>query len=378
MRLGPTSPHKIAEKTQSQPLARGNLALSTQSGQASKAPHADVMEHPASQRSKALPLSRRLLRTWKTEYRAQVNDGELESAVSALFAYHHDMGFFGIRHEGQKLETGLGPDDDLEIFLAPNRKDGQTPSCGCPFCKTSAPVRRVAAWRDWQVLPNAYPYAPAHSRHTLLAWDGHREQTTDAGILKDVLAFQRLVGSNEQPITMHFNGRAGNSQQHLHWHASRETIPVEAWLDERIAETETLRASARGHVKTWEKGRFSGLVIEGDEAYVAKWGARLTEVVAKDDDTVGKYNLLALPQKNGRARLVILARRDGEDLPSFGGAWAAGGRAVRYENELPKDAEQNFLDAAEENVVHPDEIEALRSAATSGLESSLLALRLAR
>jgi hypothetical protein len=380
MRSGPTFHHINASRQQSRPLSVGNLAMQVKGNAEAATPSAFIAKARKSTKflPAKIPVTRRLLQAWKTDYRAAITDGELSAGVSALFAYHHDQGFFGIRHDGQKLEEGLGPDQDLEIFLAPNRKDGQTESCGCPFCIKSAPVRRVATWRSWQVLPNAYPYAPAHSQHTLLAWEGHREQTTDPNILTDVFAYQRLVGTTERPITMHFNGTAGNSQQHLHWHATREVIPVQEWIDEGIADTEVLRRGPAGDVKTWEKGLFSGILIEGDEAYVAKWGARLTNVVAEDDDTVGKYNLLALPPKQGRARLVIMARRAGDDLPAMGGAWAAGGRAVRYEKKMPEGAEQKYLDAAAQGVVHPDEIEALTPAARAGLECSLLALRLAR
>lgn len=375
MRAGRT-PRHIARP----PVVEGNLARKAE-------PRADaaVAKGPAvDRRPQAAPpkaaVSARLFQAWKSDFAAPVADGELKEAVDALFFHHHDKGFFGVRHEGQVLEQGLGPDDDLEIFLAPNRKADKEKDelCGCPFCVDSAPVRRVAEWRSWQVLPNAYPYAPAHSQHTLLAWQGHREQTTDADIVRDVLSFQQLTRSDERPVTMHFNGTAGNSETHLHWHATRERIPLEGWLDDGEAELETLRRTPEGAVQTWEKDSFSGVLVEGDDAFVARWGARLTKVVAADDDTVGRYNLLALPRKDGRARFVILARRAGEDLPAMGGAWAAAGRAVRYETELPDTAEQDFLDAAEVNVVHPDEIEALRGAATQGLESSVLALRLAR
>jgi hypothetical protein len=361
MRAGATRTHTAYP-------VRGSLALKPQVVE-SGAP-----ARPQLQAERLAPerVGRRLFRNWKSEYKSAVADGELRQAVNALFHYHHDKQFFGIRHEGMQLHEGLGPDGELEVFLAPNRKDGKTESCGCPFCVDSAEDHKALAWRDWRIIVNKFPYAPAQSHHTVLAWEGHREQGCGPKVLEGVLAYQRLVDDG-RGTTMHFNGTAGNSESHLHWHASREEIPVERWLDDDTADERVLRRMPGGEISSFTRGPFGGFVVEGDESFVAKWGSRLVDVVAKDDDTDGRYNLLALPQKDGKARLVILPRRfvpDDEELPRLGGAWAAGGREVRYEAELTEDADDEMLAGAQLHVVRPEEIEgvdALLKAPESGV-----------
>lgn len=305
-------------------------------------------------------VSRRVLADWRERSVALVNDAEVASAADLLFLYHHDRGFFGRRFEGLEVVRGLGAESDLEVTLAPNRKDGHVEGDGCPFCKSHFPEQRALAWRGWQLLVNAYPYADAHSRHTVIASSGHRPQSFDADVLRDMVELQRLLARHRgQPVTMHYNGTAGNSEQHLHWHATHERLPVERWLDEGRAETEVLRRGADGTVATWAKGDFAGLVFEGDAAFVGRWAARVVKGLDDDPLTAGRYNMLLLPTKGSEARLVLVPRRAlpaGEETPKMGGAWAVGGREVRYEPELPADAAEKLTAAAKVHVVRPDEL----------------------
>lgn len=314
--------------------------------------------------SDSASVTRQVLATWRNHTVAAVTDAEVAAATDLLFLYHHDRGFFGRRFEGLEVVRGLGEAGDLEITLAPNRKDGHIEGDGCPFCKSHFPEQRALAWRSWQLLVNAYPYADAHSRHTVIASQGHRPQSFDADVLRDMVELQRLLaGHRGQPVTMHYNGTAGNSEQHLHWHATHERLPVERWLDEGSAETEVLRRGPDGSVATWAKGDFAGLVLEGDTAFVGRWAARIVQGLDDDPLTAGRYNMLLLPAKGTQARLVLVPRRalaEGEDAPKMGGAWAVGGREVRYEHELPEDAADKLTAAARVHVVRPEELRWLK------------------
>jgi hypothetical protein len=305
-------------------------------------------------------VSARLLELWTDEYRVPVGDDELRGALDALHGYHNAKGFFEDRYEGTRVVGGLGDDADLEVMLAPNRKSGMKPSCGCPFCRQTAPVGRTFNWRSWRALPNAYPYAPAASQHTVLAFEGHKEQTCGPQILADMIAYQAFVDDG-RGVTMHYNGTAGNSQKHLHWHSSQERLPVERWLDEGDVELTDLRSTAQGRVASYTHDEFSGLLVEGDPAFVSRWGARLTDKLATDDKTGGRYNLLLLPQKNGKARLVVVPRRvPADDMPPLGGAWAVVGRDVKYAHQVPDDYAATLQDAAYAHIVRADEFEWLR------------------
>lgn len=307
-----------------------------------------------------MSVARQVLSTWREQTTASVTDAQLGEATDALFLYHHDRGFFGKRFEGLRVERGLGEGGELEVTLAPNRKDGHVEGDGCPFCQSHFPEQRSLAWRGWQVLVNAYPYADAHSRHTVIAALGHRPQSFDADTLRDMAGLQRLLTQHRgQPVTMHYNGTAGNSEKHLHWHASHERLPVERWLDEGTADVKALRRGADGTVASWSQGAFAGLLLEGSAAFVGRWAARVTKGLDDDPLTAGRYNMLLLPTQDERVRLVLVPRRalpKGEETPKMGGAWAVGGREVRYEEALAEGAVEQLEQAARAHVVRPEEL----------------------
>jgi hypothetical protein len=303
-------------------------------------------------------VSRRLLHAWKDDYLSRVDDGELRAALDTLHLYHHDKQFFVNRFEGTQVVGGLGEDGDLEVMLAPNRKSGMKPSCGCPFCRTTDRTGgRGLSWRGWRVLPNAYPYAPAQSQHSVLAFEGHREQTCDPKVLADMIAYQAHVDDG-RGVTMHYNGTAGNSQKHLHWHSSQERLPIERWLDEGDVDLKDLRATPEGRVAQYRHGAFSGLLVEGEASFVSRWGARLADKLATDDKTGGRYNMLLLPQKDGKARLVVVPRRaPSDDMPKLGGAWAVVGRDVKYTHDVPDGYAQDLETRAHANTVRAEELD---------------------
>lgn len=325
-------------------------------------------------------ITRQVLAEWRERPVASVDDAQVAAAADLMFLYHHDRGFFGRRFEGLRVARGLGEDGSLEVTLAPNRKDGHVDGDGCPFCQSHFPEQRALAWRDWQLLVNAYPYADAHSRHTVIASRGHRPQGFDADALRDMTTLQRLLTKHRgQPVTMHYNGTAGNSEQHLHWHATHERLPVERWLDEGQAETAVLRRGAEGAVSTWAKGAFAGLVLEGSEAFVGRWAARIVKGLDDDPLTAGRYNMLLLPAQGEEVRLVLVPRRalaSGDETPKMGGAWAVGGREVVYEHEVPADAAEKLTAAARAHVVRPEELAWLKPLLTKP-ESGVLFARFA-
>lgn len=324
----------------------------------------DRVTASATKSGQEVSAARHVLSQWRTQTHATVTDGEVGEAADALFLYHHDLGFFGKRFLGLRVERGLGDDGELEVTLAPNRKDGKVEGDGCPFCQSHFKEQRSLAWRGWSLMVNAYPYADAHSRHTVIAALGHRPQSFDADTLRDMAGLQKLLEQHRgQPITMHYNGTAGNSERHLHWHASHERLPVERWLSQGTADVTALRRGADGTVSSWSKGEFAGLVLEGNAAFVGRWAARIVKGLDDDALTAGRYNMLLLPTDDDSVRMVLVPRRDlpqGEETPKMGGAWAVGGREVMYEESLPEGAAEHLKAAARAHVVRPEELSWLR------------------
>lgn len=364
MRLGSEALLRAPARPLTRPADAAPSASAPGPVAASAAAHADRFAPGTAPPTAPGSVARAVLAEWRERPVATVTDAQLGSAADVLFLYHHDRGFFGRRFEGMRVERGLGDDGSLEVTLAPNRKDGKVDGDGCPFCKSHFPDQRALAWRGWQLIVNAYPYADAHSRHTVIAYGGHRPQSFDADVLRDMAELQRLLARHRgQPVTMHYNGTAGNSEQHLHWHASHERLPVERWLDEGVAKTEVLRRGADGSVAAWSKGDFAGLALTGSAAFVGRWATRIVKGLDDDPRTAGRYNMLLLPSEGDEVRLVLVPRRalpEGEETPKMGGAWAVGGREVVYEHELPADAAEKLVEAARAHVVRPEELSWLR------------------
>lgn len=96
-------------------------------------------------------------------------------------------------------------------------------------------------WRDSLLVVNAYPYAPAESQHTVIASAGHLPQSFSTKLLGDMIDLQGLLGPDRM---LHYNGIAGNSEQHLSWQASKERLLLERVRDAGRLPLEELRRDA--------------------------------------------------------------------------------------------------------------------------------------
>jgi hypothetical protein len=311
----------------------------------------------------------------RASYLTPVHDGELKDGVQALLFHHNVTGYFEGRTAGMRAED-LG---DVEVMLTPNRMKNRGPKpCGCPFCQSPAPAEtkeRGLSWRDWRVLPNKFPYA---KDHLVLSTEGHVDQGFRTGDLANMLDFQRAMGGD---VSMHFNGKAGNSQSHLHWHAERETFAVERWLDAGELDTTSLRRSPDGTLSTFDRAGtpHAGFLVEGSDAFVTRWAGRVLEKLEKDPDH--EYNVIVLKPKDGRARVVVGARtKESAKVEAAGvvagmGAMGVVGRPVVWEDGVPEGFAEEYLRKAARCVARPsdfpwiDELRAMPS-------SSWLAARL--
>jgi tartrate-resistant acid phosphatase type 5 len=306
-------------------------------------------------------------------YKVAVSDGDLTPGLDALFAHHHDNNFFGRRLDDMSLQTAHTSRGEVEFQLVPHRRYDSNKSGldkgsqGSPFALESEPVARVLNWRGWRVLPNRYPYAPKESRHVVLAKEGYEEQSFSPAILADMIDYQRLAPSAH---TMHYNGIAGNSQQHLHWHASDEVMPLERLIDDGSLKLNVRRASLAGQVATYDDGFYQGLHVEGSKDFVVRWASRLIDAIDADPTTRGHYNLLLLQSKSpGHSRLVIVPRNadsitqeiDGLGRLSYG-AYGVAGRGVIIKDEMPEQAVESFVQQAEHTIVSPAAIPGINKA----------------
>lgn len=244
-----------------------------------------------------------------------VQDNELLAAVDALFAHARGHTDLAARHEGNALVsivdgTEAAKAGPLELFFAPHRHpeagEAGHKDDGCPFC---APDRElgVLRWRGRHILPNAFPYTPSSSKQLLLIPTEHAGQDFDGAFFADVLALQRALGAR---TAMHFNGRAGNSQPHLHWHAHEERLPLERRLDAGALPLAPMASRFGAALSSYDDGELRGLLVQGaDDAAVAAFAAEVAAALERDPTVAGRFNMLLLRRSGGEARLVIVPRR---------------------------------------------------------------------
>ncbi len=325
------------------------------------------------------PIALRLHAIWQAQRLAAVADQELPSAIDAMMKYHVDVGFFGIRTDGMRNIEGFGPHGDVRVALAPNRHkvpiardvDGQG-SCG--LCKPPFPSERGMAWRDWRVWPNAFPYVPTSMQHILLTSAHHQPQSFAPSVLADMLDFQ-TVAAGGRPLTMHYNGIAGNSQHHLHWQATREITPLQTAIDAGRLPLAPCVTAPDGRVETYDHGFFAGMLVSGSKSFVVRQATRIVEKLNQDPTTRGAYNLVLLVPRAGRFRLSIVARRPDNlrpEIGSFGrrsiGAFNTAGVLVVPADDLPDDFAEAITPAVRATIVPPNELPWL---ADLGHESSV-------
>lgn len=301
---------------------------------------------------------------WQSAYLAAAGDAQLPRAVDDLFERASATGFLGAPVEACSLLRGLGPDRELEVQLVPGRGGYRTnrateAACVCPFCKPDDARQRAVAWRSWHLLVNAHPYAA--SQHMVVSRAAHEPQGFSPSILGDMIDLQRRLRPS---TTLHYNGLAGNSQNHLHWQATREQLPLTRALDGD--DGLVLSAVRKDHdacVDTFARGFFAGLLVSGSATGVVRNATRIVAHLDADPLTRGHYNLLLLPPKRGQVRLVVLARRASDIAVDAGvlgtirlGAFDLAGRGVLAKDALPPGGAEAFVAAAARTLVRPQEL----------------------
>jgi hypothetical protein len=321
---------------------------------------------------------------WKSGLLARVADGQVALAVDTLFDYHVKAGFFGVRTEGMRREHGVGP-DKVDVQYAPNRDKvplvevNAHGSKECALCRPPMPEERGLSWRGYNVWPNAFPYLPESQQHVVITAARHVGQSFSAAILGDMVDYQRAA-SRDQPVTMHYNGIAGNSQFHLHWHASRELLPLQRMVDDGSLPLTRLHAGRGGHVDTYDRGFFTGILVTGDKGYVTRWAASIVSRLDGDPLTRGAYNLLLLHPRDGQVRLAVIPRRADNLKPevgSFGkvglGAFSLGGTIVVPRESVPPTFGQDLCAAVDQTLVRPHQLPWLQELARAPSHPALVA-----
>jgi hypothetical protein len=170
---------------------------------------------------------------------------------------------------------------------------------------------------------------------------------------------------------VHFNGKAGNSQPHLHWHAHQEPLPLEQKLGIARSQLDELLRLGDATLSSYAFSPLRGLLLEGSEDDVTRLAQRVVDVLEADPTVQGRYNMVLLQRLTeapDRVRLIIAPRRSDTlslEVPGVGvvkgGALDAVGRRTVAAASVSDEEIAAWRLFLERTLVPADEIPGLRT-----------------
>lgn len=262
-----------------------------------------------------------------------LTDAQLPGALASLFAAQHRNGpTWAVGHRrvvDRELEFDLFP---ARAKVAVQRHDPG--SDGCSLCQPPPEGVPNLRWRGYSFLPNTAAYVPEDGLHLVVRSTEHRAQGAKLADLGRMLELSRLA-RREPPVTLHFNGLAGNTQFHWHWQLTTERLPLQRALEEGQLPQVVLRKSPDLKISRYGLGVMQGVLLEGRAPAVQRWTAELVRRLEAEPLCQGRYNLMILPTRGDRVRVVVVPRRYlGEGVPMAHGAFSYAGRVIVSRAEL--------------------------------------------
>lgn len=302
-----------------------------------------------------------------------LGDAQLPQALARLRAAQHRNGpTWAAGHQriiDGELEVDLFP---ARAKVALQRHDAGTD--GCSLCQPPPEGVPNLRWRGYSFLPNTSAYVPSDGLHLVVRSTDHRPQGAALDDLGRMLELSRWAGG-EPPVTLHFNGLAGNTQFHWHWQLTTERLPLQRALEEGRLPQVVLRQSPGLKISRYALGVMQGLLLEGRAPAVQRWTAELVRRLEAEPLCRGRYNLMILPSRGDQVRLVVVPRRFlGEGAPMAHGAFSYAGRVIVSAAALNAEGVAAVRQKAVAELVSPLELPWLKDLARAP-EPSIVELR---
>ena len=129
-------------------------------------------------------------------------------------------------------------------------------------------------WRGYIIRPNDFPYMDDHllimssdHNHGLDGLRGSQSELhLNLNIMTDMFDFYKLMGKQG---TMFFNGMAGNTQLHFHFHYTSNTLPIQKYLyeyqnnNDKITQYKTLNQNNLFIFNSTDKNCYNGIFFYG-------------------------------------------------------------------------------------------------------------------
>jgi hypothetical protein len=174
-------------------------------------------------------------------------------------------------------------------------------------------LAKIILWKGYLIRPNDFPYLENHlllmsSDHNNGS-DGYRgtqdELHLKKHILKDMVQFYKLMNMEG---TMFFNGLAGNTQLHFHFHYVKEKFPLEDFI---FKSTDLIYNEFKTKNKSkvfifdsdTKKKCFRGLLFIGSDKHVC---SNVYKVLKKIKSMEYEYNVIIMPNRDQKKNIVMV------------------------------------------------------------------------
>lgn len=282
-----------------------------------------------------------------------VYDNSLKKNIKELLAYLIKSGYYNskeknkCRYDDSKYQD-IG-DTGITLKTLPyrdsiNLSDEKPDKSDCALCNAIQNHKRIEPlslaksllWRGYVIRPNDFPYL---KNHLLIMSADHNHGKSDKrgsqnilhmepNIIKDMLDFYLLLKQNG---TMFFNGLAGNSQYHFHFHYIQEPLPIETYINDSVINKQEKYKTISGNdvylFKTNSlKKCFRGILITGKKETVGK---DIFKVLGRIKKKGFEYNVILIKNNSDKNKVTsIIFIRDNSKIkktdPPLGASIVAG------------------------------------------------------
>lgn len=287
-------------------------------------------------------------------------DNKLQQDIDKLLYYLNTSGFYKSIIKNKKRLDDITYDNigDTGLILKnipyrmklPIKKKSflkKTLNNSCALCDAIEGSNKIEPlsfaksilWRGYIIRPNDFPYMDDHllimssdHNHGLNQERGSQsDMHLNSNVMIDMIDFYKLMGKHG---TMFFNGMAGNTQLHFHFHYTSDTLPIQEYLyehqekNDKIIQFKTLNQNNLFIFNSSDKHCYNGIFFYGKSENLSQDIFKLINKIKKKGL---EYNIIFMPNhKDDNSDNIsgIIYMRDNTKLkkndPALGASIVAG------------------------------------------------------
>ena len=249
-------------------------------------------------------------------------DNKLKEDIDKLIDYLNKSGFYSSLVKNKKRLDDITYDEigdtglilknipykmKLPLRKKTNFEKALTTTCAlCDAIEGDKKIKPLSLaksllWRGYIIRPNDFPYM---ANHLLIMSSDHNhgldnlrgsqsELHMNKNIINDMLKFYKIQNKKG---TMFFNGMAGNTQLHFHFHYTTDILPIQDYLhndyQDKITQFKTLNKNDIFIFNSSDKNCYNGIFLYGS---LENLGSDIFSLIGKIKEKKLEYNVIFMP-----------------------------------------------------------------------------------